>query len=670
MRNKSIIIFLILWNIYHLLNAQIPYPGNTPGKATIKYTENCTVLENNVVSMRFESNSEGIHIREFKDKESNELIKMGNIPLFEIELQGHRAISSNDFVLENLPVIQDVKGDVGSQVYACRESGKKYSVDLENRKEGLFLHWEVEIRDGSNYVRQIFKFKANNKNKISGIIVLMLPTSIGICNTGTVYGSPVVHNNMFFSLEHIFAKVVEKDSYTAFNLPEFIPTISTVWGVAPANQLRRAFLYYVERERAHPYRQILHNNTWFDIAWEDRIFNENESIDRIRCFGDSLINKRKIQMEAFLFDDGWDDHTTLWKFHSGFPVGFANLMKVAKSYNSTIGVWISPFGGYNTAKQQRLKYGKTQNPPFETNSSGFSLAGTCYYKRILDVTESFIKKYNVSIFKFDGLGAGLGSMGDESVEYKDDVEAFLRLQKELRTNKPDLYLSLTVGTWPSVYWLMYGDNIWRGGEDTKMIGKGSKRQQWITYRDAETYNNIVKNNPLFPLNSVMNGGICIADHGNPGKFEMDEKDISDDIWFFFASGCNLQELYINPHKLKSSTWDCLANAARWARENEQVLTDVHWIGGDPAKDEVYGRAAWSQQKAILSLRNPSDIPKTFQVITSKVFEYPRNAIKEYVFFNAKAGMYNGKRQRFAKGESFSLKLQPFETIVLDAFPVN
>ncbi len=660
---------MVLFSIYNLLNAQIPYPGNTPGQATIKQNGDYTVLENNVLSMRFENDGKGIHIREFKDKESNELVELDNIPLFEIVLLGNHVLSSDDFVSASVPVILEINGDPDSQVYACRVTGKKYSADLENRKEGLFLHWEAEIRDGSNYVRQIFKFKANNTNKISEIIALMLPSGVGTRHTGTVYGSPLVHNNMFFSLEHIFAKVVKKDSYTAFNLPGFFPTISTVWGVTPANQLRRAFLYYVERERAHPYHQMLHYNTWYDIGWSDRIFTENECIDRIKCFGDSLINKRKVQIDAFLFDDGWDDHTTLWKFHSGFPEGFINLKKAAQMYNSTIGVWLSPFGGYNTAKQLRIEYGKNQNPPFETNSSGFSLAGPWYYKRFKDVTENFIKEYNVSIFKFDGLGAGLGSISKDSVEYKEDVEAFLKLQKELRAMKPNLYLNLTVGTWPSVYWLMYGDNIWRGGEDTNMIGKGSKRQQWITYRDSETYKNIVKNNPLFPLNSVMNGGICIADHGNPEKFEMDDKDISDDIWFFFASGSNLQELYINPHKLKSSTWDCLANAAGWARENEPVMTDVHWIGGDPAKEEVYGYAAWSQRKAILSLRNPSDTPKTFNVNTSNVFEYPDNVIKEYVFFNVKADMPEENRQKFAKGESFSLKLQPFETIVLDAFPV-
>jgi len=52
-------------------------------------------------------------------------------------------------------------------------------------------------------------------------------------------------------------------------------------------------------------------------------------------------------------------------------------------------------------------------------------------------------------------------------------------------------------------------------------------------------------------------------------------------------------------------WDCLEKSSRWAIENESVLVDVHWTGGVPAQGEVYGFAAWSPEKAVLSLRNSS-----------------------------------------------------------------
>jgi hypothetical protein len=440
--------------------------------------------------------------------------------------------------------------------------------------------------------------------------------------------------------------------------------VSTVWGVTPANQLRRGFLYYVERERAHPYHQNLHYNSWFDISWDDRKFTEDECLDRIKWFGDSLITKRNVPMTGFLFDDGWDDNTTLWKFHSNFPDGFDKLKEAAESYNSNIGVWLSPFGGYGLTKTSRLEYGRQQDPPFETNEQGFSLSGPVYYNRFREVTGNFITKYDICMFKFDGVGMGNGA----GIVYQRDVEAFLKLQRELLAMKPDLYLSLTTGTWPSVYWLKYGDNIWRGGDDTNMMGEGSKRQQWITYRDADVYKNVVMRGPLYPLNSLMLCGICIADYGNPGLFDMNEGDISDEIWSFFATGTNLQELYINPHKLRTSDWNCLAEASHWAKENEAVLTDVHWAGGDPAKGEIYGFAAWSPEKAVLSLRNPSAVSQIFEVNASKIFEIPGRVSDDFYFYDARLTSTSGEYNLLAHSKSFKIALQPFEVKVLNAVP--
>jgi len=307
-----------------------------------------------------------------------------------------------------------------------------------------------------------------------------------------------------------------------------------------------------------------------------------------------------------------------------------------------------------------------QNPPFETNENGFTLSGPVYYNRFKEVTGDFIRKYNVSIFKFDGVGAGNGASG-ASITYQKDIEAFLQLITDLRMMKPDLFLSLTIGTWPSVYWLKYGDVTWRAGDDTGLGGKGSERQRWMNYRDSETYKNVVMRAPWYPMNALMYHGICIADQGIPGTLEMNDKDIADEIWSFFGSGTSLQEMYINPHKLNSANWDCLAKAIRWARENENTMTDVHWVGGDPAKEEVYGYASWSPGKGLLTLRNPSPAAKTFVVDAARIFELPESSNPEYLFYDVRAG---NKNLPLAKGSSFIVSLDPFEVKVFDALPAR
>ena len=670
MKAKILIFPIFCLGLFKALPAQLSYPGINPGKAQVK-SENpeTTVLENRSVSMELSVNNGRLKLAGFHDNETGYNLIKEPLPLFEVKLKNGTVITSDNFRLRGKPEVRNIAPDQSAPISAEREAGIQYSAYLEDRKSGISLRWEAVIRDGSNYIRQLFRFSVTDENSISRITLVKLPSSSGAVKIGNVDGSPLVVKNIFVALEYPLANVENDGGFTMISVPRLARDLSTVWGVTPARQLRRGFLYYVERERAHPYHQVLHYNSWFDISWGNRKFDENESIDRIRLFGDSLIRARNINMKGFLFDDGWDDNRTLWKFHSGFPDGFTNLKTMAKSYGSDVGVWMSPFGGYGEPKNSRIEYGNRQNPPFETNKNGFSLSGPVYYNRFKDVTSDFILKYDICMFKFDGVGAGVGAGSGDLVDYQKDVEAFLNLLRDLLKLKPDIYMSLTTGTWPSVYWLKFGDNIWRGGDDTNMTGEGSKRQQWITYRDADVFKNIVQRGPLFPLNSLMTCGICIADNGNPGIFEMDAKDISDEIWSFFATGTNLQELYINPHRLNKTTWDCLAAAARWAKDNEPVMTDVHWIGGDPGKGEVYGYAAWSQKKSVVSLRNPTSRNQVFHFNAREIFEIPDGYTNNYLFTDVISELSNAKKSS-AEGNAFMIILKPFEVRVFDAVPLN
>ncbi|WP_214071785.1 hypothetical protein [Mucilaginibacter sp. dw_454] len=636
-------------------NAQVVYPGIAPGKPIVKKQSNTVLLQNDVLSLSLKSAADKLTLSSFQDKQSHERVLL-DAPVFELLLANGTVVNSNDFTLNGSPILSN---GPGKEIYAA---------NLQSSKLDLKVHWEASLRNDDNFVKQVFTFETKDSIKISKITLIKLPGAVAAKKVGTVDGSPLVHGNMFFSVEHPMSQISTDKAYTTAYLPRLESlrsdnplTISSVFGVVPTGQLRRGFLYYVERQRAHPYRQVLHYNSWFDLSWVDRKLSDSVCLDRIKIFADSLINKRAVKLDAFLFDDGWDNNKSLWQFNPGFPDGFTNLSKATKAVNAQLGVWISPWGGYDEPKAQRLAYGKKQNPPFETNKNGFSLTGPVYYNRFRDVTLSFIKDYNVSMFKFDGVGAGNGASG-ASITYQKDIEAFLKLITELRSNKPDLYLSLTVGTWPSVYWLKYGDAIWRAGDDTGLAGDGPKRQQWITYKDAQAYKNIVKRAPLFPLNSIMYHGICIADNGLPGKLEMDDKDVADEIWAFFGTGTGLQELYVNPHKLSSNDWNTIRDAANWSKAHKKQLADIHWVGGDPAKGQVYGYAGWADNKGVLTLRNPTAIPQSISVNVKQVFEIPADLSDNYSFYDARTSS-DGKTYA---GKTIVVKLTPYEVKVMNA----
>ena len=59
-------------------------------------------------------------------------------------------------------------------------------------------------------------------------------------------------------------------------------TYSSVIGVARDGQMRRDFLAYIERERAHPYRTFLHYNSWFDLGFGND-FDAAGALDRINA---------------------------------------------------------------------------------------------------------------------------------------------------------------------------------------------------------------------------------------------------------------------------------------------------------------------------------------------------------------------------------------------------
>lgn len=433
---------------------------------------------------------------------------------------------------------------------------------------------------------------------------------------------------------------------------------SAVFGVAQEGQLRRTFNYYTELERAHPYRQFLHYNTWYDIGYFSK-FKESEALDVINDYCSELGIKRGIMPESFLLDDGWDDSKSLWNFHKGFPNGFTPLAETTRKLGSSIGVWLSPWGGYGQPKEDRLAAAKPFG--YETNDQGFSLSGRKYYARFKEICSEMITKYNVGMFKFDGLGRT--GRCDQS-DFNTDFEASIALIEHLRSLRPDLLVNLTTGTWPSPFWLKITDTIWRTGTDHDFFGVGPDRQRWITYRDQDTYESIVQGCELFPINSLMLHGVIYAKHAYWLDYDNDHGEgFTSEVRSFFGTGTMLQELYVSPALMDAKHWDIVADAAKWARKNQDIMTDMHWIGGCPIKLEVYGWAAWLPNKGVMTLRNPNQIRQTFMIDPVRDFQLPPNASRNLIF---KSPFKDQRIQILASnGEEIKVVLEPFEVLVFD-----
>jgi len=545
--------------------------------------------------------------------------------------------------------------------------------DLKDDASGLDIRWSARLNDTANYLIQTLKLTASRNTKIKELVFVDAPVD-GAKQLGRVDGSVVVCGDVFLAVEHPLAKnTVDKNSHVRCALPRGNVLgagrtwrYTSVFGVVEPGQLRRGFLAYLERRRAHPYRPFLHYNSWYhlNIGRPDNHMTEAECLATIEHFGRELIKKRGAKMDAFVWDDGWDDFNSLWGFHKDFPHGFKKLKEAGARYGAAQGVWMSPWGGYGGPKQKRIAYAKSQG--YETNRSGFSMAGPKYRAAFRDVCLKMMRQNGVVFFKYDGMGSA-GGIG--AAELADDVDALLNLTRELRKENPNVFISATTGTWASPFWTLYADSVWRQGGDTGFHGPGNGRQQWITYRDMYCYRCIVQWGPLYPLNSLMLHGPCIGERTNPARMDRDEKSVADEIWTFFGSGTNLQELYISPHLLTPTMWDELAAAAKWSRTNTDVLVDTHWIGGDPGGGEIYGWASWQPRGGIVVLRNPSDKPGNYELELARDLELPDQYLTDYRLKSPRSGQRIGSLQAAAV-EPLRIVLQPFEVLVFEAAAVS
>ena len=588
---------------------------------------------------------------------------------FSLSLNGGSILSSSSMQRTQPFVVRNLPAEPEASRFSDRIPGKEVCTEFTDPTTAAEIEWCGIMRDGSNYFRQQVTIHTNAKPlPITDVRMLQFKDSSARVD-GTVKGSPIVDDTMFFGFEHPLSTSRVQDGEVLASLPRILPmqphqsiVYSSVVGVAAPGQLRRDFLRYIERERAHPYRPTLQYNTWYDLGFNNRT-NETGALDRIHAFGTELTEKRGATVKSFVFDDGWDNPNSLWGFNPGFPDGFTKVSHAAAQYHSHIGVWMSPWGGYGQNKLDRIAFGKKHG--YEIVSGGFALSGPKYFAKFEATCLNMIHTYGANEFKFDGTGNA--DRVFPGSEFDSDFDAMLALIHRLRQVEPNIFINLSTGTYPSPFWLFDTDDIWRGGDDHSFTGVGTSRQRWITYRDSQVYKNVVKQGPLFPVNSLMLHGMIYAQYADGLKTDP-KGDFRDEVETFFGSGTQVQEMYITPSLLSSADWDILAKGARWSLDNAETLKDVHWIGGDPQQLQVYGWASWSPRNAIIVLRNPSDKPQTFSLDIQTALELPAGSARTYIAHDPWKA--TTPALTLHAGHATQIDLQPWEVRTLEATPSN
>ncbi|MBF0863357.1 MAG: enterotoxin [Gluconobacter potus] len=637
----------------------------SPGPTSSDTTNSINSLGNDVVRLSWHQNNKTLDQASFIDVVHGRTVPL--FSLFTITLANGEKISNENLHQMDRPHEEALLPVSGAARAADHRDGKTVVTHFSDLKGRFTAAWRVEQRNGSPYLRQILTvIPVKSALHLKAISLFDAHTDVGEV-IGDVQGSPVAIEDSYFGIENPLADSLVFNGRSHLSLSQVLPvpaghelTVSAVGGIVRHGQMRRDFQIYVERERTHPYRPFLNYNSWYDIGYFTP-YTQKDAENRISRIGEELVRKRGVQLDSFLFDDGWDDRSGQWNFSGDFPEGFRPLCALASSYGAAPGVWLSPWGGYGNPKEIRVARGRKLG--LETQDGGFDLSGQRYYAGFHKAVMTLLTQECINQFKFDGTG-NASQVAKNSV-FNSDFDAAIHLIADIYKTKPDTFINLTTGTYPSPFWLRTADSIWRGGEDDMLRGVGTKRQRWITYRDSDTYHNIVVKAPLFPLNSLMLHGVIYAQknqrlNDDPGH------DFADEVHSFFATGTDEQELYVTPDLLKAEDWDVIADTAKWARANAETLKDSHWVGGDPGRLEPYGWAAWTPQKAFLTLRNPDQKPRAILIEPRNVLELPADAPTRYAVHALWTKSVVPKS--LDADHPLMIQLAPFEVMTLELTP--
>ena len=160
---------------------------------------------------------------------------------------------------------------------------------LSSRMRPARLHvtWRVILRDGSNYIRQevVLTARCNGcsraRSTLGGLAFAVARMSsarsrgrlswTGCCLPASKTRCRRVRSPASRARCWIERELPLKAGQSV--------TYSSVIGVAADGQMRRGFLRYVERERAHPYRTFLNYNSWYDLGYFSK-YDEADALER------------------------------------------------------------------------------------------------------------------------------------------------------------------------------------------------------------------------------------------------------------------------------------------------------------------------------------------------------------------------------------------------------
>ena len=510
-----------------------------------------------------------------------------------------------------------------------------------------------------------------------------IPDDSDIPNTWAILGQPYYIDSLFFGCEfpgtdnRIVHGMGRVKYYIGRNVGKKYKCPVTVMGAAKDNtvpEVKKAFFEYLDFISRDISPRFNYNN-WFETMGKA---NEESVIKDFSAFNGEA-KKYGIDISSYVVDDCWNDYKAkFWAFPKrAFPNGLAPVAAKCEEMNSTLGMWISPRGGYTNYKKFAKKISKAKNGFVNPFSEDICVASTKYIDMLGDFVAEKTNEYKLDYWKLDGfcLRPCRDTTHDHMTGGKDDMYfvtdmlfKWVKLLEKIRNSGEygeKLWINLTCYINPSPWWLQWANSIWLQNSDdigfTQTADDEKQVDEEITYRDARYFNFLCERNIQIPSKAIYNHEPIYA---KGADVDYSDEDFEKYLFWNAARGSALNDIHISVSKMNESKWNSLSKVINFQKENFEILKNTLFIGGNPEENNVYGFVSWNDSgEGIIALRNPDGEKAPITVTLNKLMGVPEDmseckieAVSSKVKFEAdKTYSYNDK---------IVFELAPLESVII------
>ncbi|MBQ9532299.1 MAG: hypothetical protein IJR70_09540 [Eubacterium sp.] len=576
-------------------------------------------------------------------------------------------------------------------VDSSEKDGKLSFTFAENKGVSVTVEYWIHP-DGNSICKQL----TVNRREDAEISAILLE-NIGIVNSQTHFGVDIVEgseippyqamlgqpffiDSLFFGCEFPATdnRILHGRGQIKYFVVESELTFKcpiTVMGAASDNTLievKKAFNEYIDFISTPRAIRFQFNN-WYENM--DNIDEEGVK-SLFTSVYDNLKSHGAPSLDAYVIDDGWQNNKAkFWEVKTkAFPNELKDIAALTNTFDSSLGLWLSPRGGYKYCKKFAQKIQRGKNGYFNAEANDIC---ACSEKYINNLTEFLLDKINslsLSYLKLDGFSLlpCKNEKHDHLVGGFEDMyyvtqmwHRWIGLFEKLREANSELFINMTCYVNPSPWWLQWVNSLWlQNSQDigfAENIEEQSKLDAEITYRDARYYDSFIRRSSALPLNAVYNHEPI---YGKAAKTNYNDEEFNKYIVWCAIRGQALNELYISPELMNDEKWNSLARVMNFQKENYHILKNASFIGGDPAENNIYGFVSFTENgEGIVALRNPSNEDTPLTLTFNKLMGVSENfegtkCIPVYL----KTALDTGGT--FSYNEKLDITMKPYDIIVL------